>query len=112
MTVINLLMDYLKDNGKVMNIKFKQAVIKNESIYHYELSEDTLFILTTNNNEYWFDISNFNRIKFDAIVWNAETIFQMNNCLKALEKETHFNAYLLANDDQYMVEFVSVRDRK
>jgi hypothetical protein len=102
-----MLLAYLKENDKVMDIKFDMAVIKRESIDHFEFYDNFLYILTKQCNEFWFDISRYKNVVLD-VPQAFGNEFDIMHCLQALADERRFNACLAGDNDKSIVDFMHI----
>lgn len=92
---LDILLQYLKETQRTMDIQFKGNIIKNVKIKFYDLNNNQLYIYLNKGHELRNDISNFEKIVFNAISPGAQTPIEMLRCLYHLRTKERFNAYLV-----------------
>lgn len=107
---IDMLMQHLKDTKKIMNIRFREGIIKNVKIEFYQISNDQLYIYMDKCHELWIDISDFEKVKFDALAFDPQNRIGMQRCLSYLKKTERFNTYLVKKNDEFFLDFLDICD--
>lgn len=108
---IGTLMRYLEDTNKKMNIQFGQGFITKATISFHEVLNDLLYIHTSEGHQLKIDISNFKRICFDSVVYDATDNEEMKLCLDYLRSFNRFNAYLQDKDGNYILNLLFISDK-
>ena len=111
---LEYLLKYLEHHKKAMIIQYKGIVLKNVIILDHYISynEDILFLFLENEHEMEINISNFHKIKFDTMTFDAENILEIQRMLKKMNQEKYWNVYFLDCEDKFVLEFISIADRK
>lgn len=109
---IDTLMRYLEDSDKKMNIQFGQGFINKAGIsFHEVLDNNLLYIRTNEGHQVKIDISDFKRICFDSVVYDATNKEEMKLCLEYLRSFNRFNAYLQDKNGNYILDFLFISDK-
>jgi len=109
---VDTLMRYLEDGNKQVNIQFEQGFINRATISCHEFQDNNLlYIHTTEGHQVKIDVSEFKRICFDSVVYDATNEEEMERCLDYLGCFKYFNAYLQDQSGNYILDFLFISDK-
>ncbi|MDD4600169.1 MAG: hypothetical protein PHQ46_03800 [Negativicutes bacterium] len=109
---IDTLMRYLEESNKKMNIQFRQGFINKATISSHEIIDNNLLSIHIHEGHLIkIDISNFKRICFDSVVYDATNNEEMKLCLEYLRSFKRFNAYLQDENGNYILYLLFISDK-
>ena len=105
-----ILLQYLKEDQRTMDIQLEGNIIKDVKINFYDLSNNRLFVYLNKGHELRIDITKFKKVVFNAVSPGAQTPIEMLRCLYHLRTEERFNAYLVNEKDEIFLNFLFICD--
>lgn len=106
---ISALIEFLKEGKKKTDIKSANGLINKATVNSMEeLGDNLICIYTSEGHQIKVDITGFKRICFDSTVYDATNKEEMNLCLEYLSNFDRFNAYVQADNGDYILEFLFI----
>lgn len=110
MAVVTLI-EYLKNERLSSNIFVNDVLLRDVFIEHYEISNDKLWLLTSSGHEVDLNLHDFITVDFDAIISIAYNSKDMVNCLRDLEEDMPYNAYLRDSKNNIILSFYQIKKK-
>lgn len=89
--------------GENMDITLNDVCIS-----HYEIDSKSCRIYSDRGDDISFDISRFNNFSFDAAWYEPTNSIEMIHCLRNLEVDIPYNAYLETADGTFIAGFYKI----
>ncbi|MER2126634.1 hypothetical protein [Solibacillus sp.] len=103
------LLEYLMNNCLRHNIIIgKDIALYDVYIAYYKINSKSYRIYTDRGDHITLDISKFRNFTFDATLYKPTNSIEMIQCLRILEKDIPYNAYIETADGTFIAGFYKI----